>query len=82
MKNNNVVIFCFFEIVWGVESTIKVLKIGIGANIIRDGYFWRLILAEFEVKDLADRISFCLTLLVFLKENKELEDNKLEVAKD
>lgn len=39
-------------------------------------------LAEFEIKNLASKILFCLAILVFFIENKKLNNNKLEQLND
>ena len=39
-------------------------------------------LADFKVGDLAGKISFCLAVLVSLKEDKESDDDELEASEE
>lgn len=47
---------------------------------MRNGYLLGLMLADFEIRDLANKIFFCLAVLVSLEKDINLDDNKLEVS--
>lgn len=53
-----------------------------GASVVGDGYLWGLMLAGFEVGDLADRTAFCLTVSLTLEEGGESDDDELDKSEE